>query len=121
MKQFIYSLVAMLLVFTGSLHAQTKAVPENPTVPHFIKLEVNDPAGGTFTGAAEVVGIGTIDIKQGVSTDLPNGTDFNVIAKPAEGWKLDRITEQFPGQEESDLSVSDDIEADTEGVFYPER
>lgn len=117
MKRFIYSLMAMLLVFTGSLQAQTKAIPEDPTVPHFIKLEVNDPAGGTFTGAAEVVGIGTIDIKQGVSTDLPNGTDFNVIAKPAEGWKLDRITEQFPGQEESDLSVSDDIEAGYEGGF----
>ena len=117
MKRFIYSLMAMLLVFTGSLQAQTKAIPEDPTVPHFINLEVNDPAGGTFTGAAEVVGIGTIDIKQGVSTDLPNGTDFNVIAKPAEGWKLDRITEQFSGQEESDLSVSDDIEAGYEGGF----
>lgn len=118
MKRFIYSLMAMLLVFTGSLQAQTtKAIPGDPTVPHFVKLEVNDPKGGTFTGTAEVAGIGTIDIAQGVSTDLPNGTDFNVIAKPAEGWKLDRITEQFPGQEESDLSVSDVIEAGYEGGF----
>ena len=117
MKQFIYSLVAMLLVFTGSLQAQTtKAIPEDPTVPHFVKLEVNDPAGGTFTGTAEVAGIGTIDIAQGVSTDLPNATIAKVIAKPNEGWKIDRITEQFPGQEESDLDEID-IEAGYEGSF----
>lgn len=117
MKRFIYSLMAMLLVFTGSLQAQTtKAIPEDPTVPHFVKLEVNDPAGGTFTGTAEVAGIGTIDIAQGVSTDLPNATIAKVIAKPNEGWKIDRITEQFPGQEESDLDEID-IEAGYEGSF----
>lgn len=109
--------MAMLLVFTGSLQAQTtKAIPEDPTVPHFVKLEVNDPAGGTFTGTAEVAGIGTIDIAQGVSTDLPNATIAKVIAKPNEGWKIDRITEQFPGQEESDLDETD-IEAGYEGSF----
>lgn len=117
MKRIIYSLMAMLLVFTGSLQAQTtKAIPEDPTVPHFVKLEVNDPAGGTFTGTAEVAGIGTIDIAQGVSTDLPNATIAKVIAKPNEGWKIDRITEQFPGQEESDLDETD-IEAGYEGSF----
>ena len=117
MKRIIYSLMAMLLVFTGSLQAQTtKAIPEDPTVPHFVKLEVNDPAGGTFTGTAEVAGIGTIDIAQGVSTDLPNATIAKVIAKPNEGWKIDRITEQFPGQEESDLDEID-IEAGYEGSF----
>ena len=117
MKRIIYSLMAMLLVFTGSMQAQTtKAIPEDPTVPHFVKLEVNDPAGGTFTGTAEVAGIGTIDIAQGVSTDLPNATIAKVIAKPNEGWKIDRITEQFPGQEESDLDETD-IEAGYEGSF----
>ena len=117
MKRFIYSLMAMLLVFTGSLQAQTtKAIPEDPTVPHFVKLEVNDPEGGTFTGTAEVAGIGTIDIKQGVSTDLPNATIVKVIAKPNEGWKIDRITEQLPGQEESDMNETD-IEAGYESSF----
>ena len=109
--------MAMLLVFTGSLQAQTtKAIPEDPTVPHFVKLEVNDPEGGTFTGTAEVAGIGTIDIKQGVSTDLPNATIVKVIAKPNEGWKIDRITEQLPGQEESDMNETD-IEAGYESSF----
>lgn len=117
MKRIIYSLMAMLLVFTGSLQAQTtKAIPEDPTVPHFVKLEVNDPEGGTFTGTADVAGFGTIDIAQGVSTDLPNATVAKVIAKPNEGWKIDRITEQFPGQEESDLDETD-IEAGYEGSF----
>ena len=117
MKRIIYSLMAMLLVFTGSLQAQTtKAIPEDPTVPHFVKLEVNDPAGGTFTGTAEVAGIGTIDIMQGVSTDLPNATTVKVIAKPNEGWKIDRITEQLPGQEESDMNETD-IEAGYESSF----
>ena len=117
MKRIIYSLMAMLLVFTGSLQAQTtKAIPEDPTVPHFVKLEVNDPEGGTFTGTAEVAGIGTIDIKQGVSTDLPNATIVKVIAKPNEGWKIDRITEQLPGQEESDMNETD-IEAGYESSF----
>ena len=109
--------MAMLLVFTGSMQAQTtKAIPEDPTVPHFVKLEVNDPAGGTFTGTAEVAGIGTIDIMQGVSTDLPNATTVKVIAKPNEGWKIDRITEQLPGQEESDMNETD-IEAGYESSF----
>ena len=116
MKRIIYSLMAMLLVFTGSLQAQTKAIPEDPTVPHFIKLEVNNPEGGTFTGTAEVAGIGLIDIKQGVSTDLPNATIVKVIAKPNEGWKIDRITEQLPGQEESDMNETD-IEAGYESSF----
>ena len=117
MKRIIYSLMAMLLVFTGSLQAQTtKAIPDDPTVPHFVKLEVNDPEGGTFTGTAEVAGIGTIDIKQGVSTDLPNATIVKVIAKPNEGWKIDRITEQLPGQEESDMNETD-IEAGYESSF----
>lgn len=117
MKRIIYSLMAMLLVFTGSLQAQTtKAIPEDPTVPHFVKLEVNDPAGGTFTGTAEVAGIGTIDIMQGVSTDLPNATTVKVIAKPNEGWKIDRITEQLSGQEELDLGKTD-IETGYESSF----
>ena len=85
-------------------------------MPHFVKLEVNDPAGGTFTGTAEVAGIGTIDIMQGVSTDLPNATTVKVIAKPNEGWKIDRITEQLPGQEESDMNETD-IEAGYESSF----
>ena len=109
--------MAMLLVFTGSLQAQTtKAIPEDPTVPHFVKLEVNDPEGGTFTGTADVAGFGTIDIAQGVSTDLPNATIVKVIAKPNEGWKIDRITEQLPGQEESDMNETD-IEAGYESSF----
>lgn len=117
MKRIIYSLMAMLLVFTGSLQAQTtKAIPEDPTVPHFVKLEVNDPEGGTFTGTADVAGFGTIDIAQGVSTDLPNATIVKVIAKPNEGWKIDRITEQLPGQEESDMNETD-IEAGYESSF----
>ena len=116
MKRIIYSLMAMLLVFTGSLQAQTKAIPDDPTVPHFVKLEVNDPAGGTFTGTAEVAGIGTIDIMQGVSTDLPNATIVKVIAKPNEGWKIDRITEQLSGQEELDLGKTD-IETGYESSF----
>ena len=117
MKRIIYSLMAMLLVFTGSLQAQTtKAIPEDPTVPHFVKLEVNDPEGGTFTGTADVAGFGTIDIAQGVSTDLPNATIVKVIAKPNEGWKIDRITEQLSGQEELDLGKND-IETGYESSF----
>ena len=117
MKRIIYSLMAMLLVFTGSLQAQTtKAIPEDPTVPHFIKLEVNNPEGGIFTGTAEVAGIGPIDIAQGVSTDLPNATIVKVIAKPNEGWKIDRITEQLSGQEELDLGKTD-IETGYESSF----
>lgn len=116
MKRIIYSLMAMLLVFTGSLQAQTKAIPEDPTVPHFVKLEVNDPEGGTFTGTADVAGFGTIDIAQGVSTDLPNATIVKVIAKPNEGWKIDRITEQLSGQEELDLGKTD-IETGYESSF----
>ena len=117
MKRIIYSLMVMLLVFTGSLQAQTtKAIPEDPTVPHFVKLEVNDPEGGTFTGTADVAGFGTIDIAQGVSTDLPNATIVKVIAKPNEGWKIDRITEQLSGQEELDLGKTD-IETGYESSF----
>lgn len=90
MKRFIYSLMAMLLVFTGSLQAQTtKAIPEDPTVPHFIRLELSGK--GTFTATANN---GLEDITFSAdngNVDLPHGTMVTLTAEPAEGWKLDNI------------------------------
>ena len=90
MKRIIYSLMAMLLVFTGSLQAQTtKAIPEDPTVPHFIRLELSGK--GTFTATANN---GLEDITFSAdngNVDLPHGTMVTLTAEPAEGWKLDNI------------------------------
>ena len=82
--------MAMLLVFTGSLQAQTtKAIPEDPTVPHFIRLELSGK--GTFTATANN---GLEDITFSAdngNVDLPHGTMVTLTAEPAEGWKLDNI------------------------------
>ena len=90
MKRIIYSLMAMLLVFTGSMQAQTtKAIPEDPTVPHFIRLELSGK--GTFTATANN---GLEDITFSAdngNVDLPHGTMVTLTAEPAEGWKLDNI------------------------------
>lgn len=98
MKQFIYSLVAMLLVFTGSLQAQTKAIPEDPTVPHFVTLE--QEGEGEFTANATYLVNGQEEktvIKINQSTDLPYGAQLELIAEPAEGWKLQHIVDAESG------------------------
>lgn len=100
MKRIIYSLMAMLLVFTGSLQAQTtKAIPEDPTVPHFIRLELSGK--GTFMATANN---GLEDITFSAddgNVDLPYGTEVTLNAEPAEGWKLENIIDTATGEEVS--------------------
>ena len=92
--------MAMLLVFTGSLQAQTtKAIPEDPTVPHFIRLELSGK--GTFMATANN---GLEDITFSAddgNVDLPYGTEVTLNAEPAEGWKLENIIDTATGEEVS--------------------
>ena len=99
MKRIIYSLMAMLLVFTGRLQAQTtKAIPEDPTVPHFVTLA--QEGEGEFTANATYLVNGQEEktvIKINQSTDLPYGAQLELIAEPAEGWKLQHIVDAESG------------------------
>lgn len=89
--------MAMLLVFTGSLQAQTtKAIPEDPTVPHFIELEVNGEGSFTATANNGLEDI-TFSADDG-NVDLPHGTMVTLTAEPAEGWKLDCIMDAATGE-----------------------
>lgn len=105
MKRIIYSLMAMLLVFTGSLQAQTKAIPEDPTVPHFIRLELEGK--GTFTATANN-GLEEITFSaDDGNVDLPYGTEVTLNAEPAEGWKLENIIDTATGEEVSNPYASE--------------
>lgn len=104
MKRIIYSLIAVLLVFTGSMQAQTKAIPEDPKVPHFLTLQVEGE--GTFTGTATIDGIEEIQISSNKPTDLPDGTVVNWTATPNDGYILARLTKS-DGQDETDLYTGD--------------
>ena len=79
----------------------TKAIPDDPEVPHFITLKsIGD---GSFTAEAIVSIDGkneTIKIDTMTTVDLPPKSSLNLIFKPNEGCALTRFTYQEEGSDE---------------------
>lgn len=93
-KRIIYSCVALLLAVFGGTYAQTKAVPEDPSVPHFIQLESTD--GGTLTGQALVNGE-TFDLQEGQIYSFPHATEIKLTATPDKGVDFVNVIERCSG------------------------
>lgn len=99
------SLFALLILLATSVRTQaqslTKAIPDDPEVPHFITLK--SIGGGSFTAEAIVSIDGkneTIKIDTMTTVDLPPKTSLNLIIKPNEGCALTRFTYQNEGSDE---------------------
>lgn len=99
------SLFALLILLATSVRTQaqslTKAIPDDPEVPHFITLKsIGD---GSFTAEAIVSIDGkneTIKIDTMTTVDLPPKSSLNLIFKPNEGCALTRFTYQEEGSDE---------------------
>lgn len=99
------SLFALLILLATSVRTQaqslTKAIPDDPEVPHFITLKsIGD---GSFTAEAIVSINGkneTIKIDTMTTVDLPPKSSLNLIFKPNEGCALTRFTYQEEGSDE---------------------
>lgn len=102
-KQIFYSSVVLLFTTFYGSQAQTKAVPDDPAMPHFIKLE--STSGGTLSGTCTVNGE-VIGITQGKNFDLQHGTKIDSKATPEAGKKLSRITRTGTDGKEVDLGMS---------------
>ncbi len=99
------SLFALLILLATSVRTQaqslTKAIPDDPEVPHFITLK--SIGGGSFTAEAIVSIDGkneTIKIDTMTTVDLPPKSSLNLIFKPNEGCALTRFTYQEEGSDE---------------------
>lgn len=99
------SLFALLILLATSVRTQaqslTKAIPDDPEVPHFITLK--SIGGGSFTAEAIVSIDGkneTIKIDTMTPVDLPPKSSLNLIFKPNEGCALTRFTYQEEGSDE---------------------
>lgn len=106
--QLMSCLLILSLVVLNGIHAQTKSVPEDPYVPHFITLK--STGNGSFSGEStvNVDGIAkVIKIDTLKSVDLPHGSVVKLTATPEKGWGLLRITAKgtMDMEEETELEV----------------
>ncbi|WP_455634840.1 immunoglobulin domain-containing protein [Parabacteroides sp.] len=86
--------------------AQTKGIPEDPAVPHFITLESSGE--GIFRGEATVSGVGqVITVDTAAAVDLPHASTLTLTATPDKGWLLKRLTvrETTAAAEEAELPL----------------
>ena len=102
-KRIVYNCAALLFTVLCATQAQTKAVPDDPTVPHFIKLE--STAGGTLTGTVSVEGT-SVNLMEGKNLDLPHATRVSLTATPETGKQLSRVTKTGTDGKEIDLGLS---------------
>lgn len=122
------SLFALLILLATSVRTQaqslTKAIPDDPEVPHFITLK--SIGGGSFTAEA-IVSIDeekdTIKIDTMTPVDLPHNTSLNLIFKPNEGCALTKFTYQGEGSDEVAMATPVIVFPDTlnEGGFILNR
>lgn len=102
-KRILFHCAALLFTVLCSTQAQTKAVPDDPAVPHFIEL--GSTAGGTLTGMASVEGA-NINLTVGKNFDLPHATNVALTAIPETGKQLSRVTKIGADGKEIDLGLS---------------
>uniref|UniRef100_UPI0040290267 hypothetical protein n=1 Tax=Parabacteroides distasonis TaxID=823 RepID=UPI0040290267 len=113
MKRYIIRLAGLLLVLSlivaNGAVAQTKSIPVDPNVPHFITLRssgkgiISGESNVNVNGQGEVIKINTVK-----SVDLPHGSSINLTATPEKGWNLLRVTakETLEAEVETELEVS---------------
>ncbi len=118
------SLFALLILLATSVRTQaqslTKAIPDDPEVPHFITLK--SIGGGSFTAEAIVSIDGkneTIKIDTMTTVDLPPKSSLNLIFKPNEGCALTRFTYQEEGSDEVAMPTPLIVFPDTGIEEYP--
>ena len=102
-KRIVYNCAALLFTVLCATQAQTKAVPDDPTVPHFIKLE--STAGGTLTGTVSVEGT-SVNLMDGKTLDLPHATRVSLTATTDSGKPLRSVQTTGTAGEEIDLGLS---------------
>lgn len=97
-----------------NVHAQveTKSIPADPQVPHFVELKTS--GNGTFSGIVDVSISGESQsqtIGTGQTYNFPHGVTLQLTARPADGASVSRITKQGAGidaqEEEIKFVVSD--------------
>ncbi|TWV60391.1 InlB B-repeat-containing protein [Parabacteroides distasonis] len=89
----LLSLLSLILTGIMPVSAQTKGVPEDPAVPHFITLESS--GDGVFKGETKVLLDGTervIGVDTTAAVDLPHASVLAITVIPDEGWSLKRLT-----------------------------
>ena len=104
-KQILYSCVVLLFATFYGSQAQTKAIPDDPAMPHFITLESTE--GGTLSGSCTVDNGDVISITEGKNFDLPHGAQIELKASPEAGKYLSRVTKMGADGKEVDLGLSD--------------
>lgn len=122
--QFLALFVMLFFMASNSMLAQgqsqTKAIPADPQVPHFITLECT--GDGVFQGESKVSVSGSeqvIKIDTAKSVDLPHASVLTLTATPKDGWILSRLTSRTATDitEEKDLVIT---EASSGSTILPE-
>lgn len=96
-----YGLLAMICLGTLDTQAQSRIVPADPEVPHFIQLM--SVGTGSFLGE---VAESQLSLQEQVNYDLPHGEQIHLTATADQGSTLTRITEIGPDGREMDLELA---------------
>ncbi|MDY4552506.1 MAG: hypothetical protein SPD54_11965 [Parabacteroides sp.] len=92
-----------------NVHAQidTKGIPADPQVPHFVELKAI--GNGTLSGTVDVTINGVSQpqtIVTGQTYNFPHGVSLQLTAQPADGASVSRITKQGAGVETQEEEIS---------------
>lgn len=101
LKKIGCGLLAFVCTFVSEVGAQSRVVPDEPAVPHFIQLQRS--GNGTFSG--EAVSSQTV-LSEQIRYDFAHGEQIRLEATADPGSKLTRITEIGPDGREVDLNLS---------------
>lgn len=108
----LLSLLSLILTSVTPVSAQTKGVPEDPTVPHFITLERSGE--GVIKGESKILINGIerlIELDTMAAVDLPHASVLTITATPNEGWSLKRLTTREATVEAEEIELSLDAPA----------
>lgn len=101
LKKIGCGLLAFVCTFVSEVGAQSRVVPDEPAVPHFIQLQRS--GNGTFSG--EAVSSQTV-LSEQIRYDFAHGEQIRLEATADPGSKLTRITEIGSDGREIDLDLS---------------
>lgn len=102
----LMSLLSFLLIDAMPVWAQTKGIPEDPTVPHFITLESSGK--GVFKGESNIFINGSeqvMEVDTMAAVDLPHASVVTLTATPDEGWSLKRLTTREATAEAEEIEL----------------
>lgn len=114
--KYYMTMLLALCYMVGSAQStqqvETKGIPADPQVPHFVELKTS--GNGTFSGIVDVSISGESQsqtIGTGQTYNFPHGVTLQLTARPADGASVSRITKQGAGidaqEEEIKFVVSD--------------